>query len=162
MKDIDSPAFLPFAIFLLILAAQPSSAQGVVCLDQQSGQVDTNATQAFADMQGRFDANLAQALAGTWYSETQSPATGQTSLLYVTYGADGTLSYQNRVCDQSGACSDYQGQGAWAAIAAGGGFSGIQMVSDQGRNQLCTGFSGSLLDEMTMQSGAGAIFRRVR
>ena len=154
---------VPLVLSIALACCQAAAAQTVVCLDQQSGQVDANATQAFADMQGRMDAGLAQAMAGTWYSETQSPATGQTSALYVTYGSDGSLSYQNRVCDQTGACSDYQGQGAWAALPLGGGqFSGIQMISDQGRNQLCSGFSGTFVDQTTIQSGAGGVSRKVR
>jgi len=152
-------------LVLSIVAAgcQAALAQTVVCLDQQSGQVDANATQTFADMQGRMDPALVQALSGAWYSETQSPATGQVSKLYITFGPDGSLGYQNRVCDQTGACSDYQGQGAWAALSLGGGqFSGMQMVSDQGRNQLCTGFSGTFIDQMTIQTGAGGVMRRVQ
>ena len=159
MKMISAAAML--CGFVTIATA--SSAQNVVCLDQQSGQVDGNATQAFADMQGRMDTELAQAMAGNWYSETPAAATGQISYLYVTYGANGSFSYQNRVCDQSGACSDYQGSGAWAAMQLGGGqFSGIQMVSDQGRNQLCTGFTGRFVDQVTIQWGAGGVSRRVQ
>lgn len=135
----------------------------VVCLNQQSGQIDQAATQAFSDMQARMDPQIAQAMAGSWYSETPSPATGQISRLAVAYGADGSLGYQNEVCDQSGACSNYQGSGAWAAIHLGNGqFSGIQMISDQGRNQECTGFSGRFLDADTIQSGAGGVSRRMR
>lgn len=138
-------------------------AQGVVCLDQQNGQVDMAATQAFADMQARMDPQIAQAMAGSWYSETPSPATGQISRLAVSYGSDGSLSYHNQVCDQSGACGTYQGSGAWAAIHMGNGqFSGIQMISDQGRNQECTGFTGQFLDANTIQSGAGGISRRMQ
>ena len=143
-------------------AASPAAAQNAMCLSQQSGQVDAAATQALTDMASRRDPQLAQAMAGTWYSETSSPDTGQISRLYVSYGADGQMQYQNQVCDQSGACNQYQGSGLWAAIPMGNGsFSGIQMISDQGRNQECTGFSGRFLDQQTIQSGAGGISRRV-
>lgn len=152
---------LAVAVALLVLPG--AAGAQVVCLNQQSGQIDQAATQAFADMSQRMDGQLAQAMAGTWYSETPSPATGQISRLAVSYGPDGSLSYQNQVCDQSGACFNYQGSGAWAAIHLGNGqFSGIQMISDQGRNQECTGFSGQFLDSDTIQSGAGGVSRRMR
>ncbi len=145
------------------LQAGAAGAQQVFCLDRQSGRIDPAATQAFAEMQARRDPRITQALAGSWWSETQSPATGQISRLAVTYGADGALAYQNQVCDASGACGMYQGAGAWAAIDLGNGaFSGIQMISDQGRNQECTGFSGRFLDTDMIQSGAGGISRRMR
>lgn len=114
-------------------------------------------------MQSRTSSQLAQAMAATWYSETRSPQTGQVSRLYLSYGANGALSYQNQVCDTSGACNNYQGSGTWAATSMGGSaFSGIQMISDQGRNQECTGFSGQFLDQNTIQSGAGGMMRRVQ
>lgn len=145
-----------------IAVSSPAAAQNGVCLSQQSGQIDAAATQALTDMAARRDPQLAQAMAGTWYSETPAAATGQISRLYVSYGADGQLQYQNQVCDQSGACNQYQGSGLWAAISLGNGtFSGIQMISDQGRNQECTGFTGRFLDQQTIQSGAGGISRRV-
>lgn len=148
--------------FIVALAASDAMAQEA-CVHQQSGQVDVNATQAFMDMASRTDPRLAQALAGSWYSETPSPMTGQISRLMVTYSADGQLSYENQVCDQSGFCSQYQGNGLWAAILLGdGSISGVQMVSDQGRNHECTGFSARLLDAGTLQYGAGGIARRVR
>ncbi|MGH6752411.1 MAG: hypothetical protein ACREDP_09610 [Bradyrhizobium sp.] len=101
-------------------------------------------------------------MTGTWYSETPSPATGQISRLSVSYGPDGQVQYQNQVCDTTGACSNFQGTGLWAAISLGNGsFSGIQMISDQSRNQECTGFTGRFLDAQTIQSGAGGIARRV-
>ena len=152
-------AFVTFSA----LIALPVAAQNVFCLDQQSGQVNAQATQAFADMQDRMDPQLAQAMAGNWYSETPSPQTGQISRLQISYGAEGGLNYQNQVCDASGACNTYQGQRAWAAMSLqAGSFSGIQMISDQGRNQECTGFSGQFLDQNTIQSGAGGIMQRVR
>ena len=145
-----------------VAISSPAAAQNVACLNQQSGQVDAAATQALSDMAARRDPQLAQAMSGTWYSETSSPATGQISRLYIQYGPDGQLQYQNQVCDGSGACNGYQGNGLWAAIPMGNGsFSGIQMISDQGRNQECTGFTGRFLDAQTIQSGAGGISRRV-
>ena len=142
--------------------SSPAAAQNAVCLNQQSGQIDPAATQALNDMAARRDPQLVQAMAGTWYSETNSPATGQISRLYVSYGQGGQLQYQNQVCDSTGACSGYQGNGLWAAIFLGNGsFSGIQMISDQSRNQECTGFSGRFLNAQTIQSGAGGISRRV-
>ncbi len=42
-----------------------------------------------------------------------------------------------------------------------GAFTGISMISDQGRNQ-CTGFSGQFLNQNTIQSGAGGIMQRVQ
>lgn len=150
------------AVLATLAFAGTAPAQGVVCLDQQNGAVDAAATQAFADMQARTDPGLAQMLAGSWYSETPSPATGQISRLAVSYGPEGSLSYRNQVCDQSGACSEYQGFGAWAAMPVGDDqFSGIQMISDQGRTQECTGFSGMFLDADTIQSGAGGVARRM-
>ena len=140
----------------------PAVAQDVACRNQQSGEVDAAATQTFADMAARRDPQLTQLMAGTWFSESPSPATGQISRLAVTYGADGQLHYQNQVCDASGACSNYQGTGLWAAVPLGdGSFSGIQMITDQSRNQECTGFSGRFLDSQTIQSGAGGISRRI-
>ncbi len=148
---------------VICAVASPGLAQTVFCLDRQSGQVDQAASQAFADMQDRMDPQLAQAMSGTWYSETSSPQTGQVSRLQISYGANGNLTYQNQVCDSSGACNNYQGQGAWAAMQTGNGaFTGISMISDQGRNQECTGFSGQFLDQNTIQSGAGGILRRVQ
>lgn len=106
---------------------------------------------------------LSLAMAGTWYSETQSPQTGQVSRLYLSYGANGALNYQNQVCDASGACNSYQGSGAWAAMPiSGSAFSGIQMISDQGRNQECTGFFGQFVDQNTIQAGAGGMMKRVQ
>mgnify|MGYP000058817744 CR=1 FL=1 len=142
--------------------SSPAAAQNIACLNQQSGQVDVAATQALSDMAARMDQQLAQAMAGNWYSETNVPATGQISRLLVSYAPDGQMQYHNQVCDSSGACSNYQGNGLWAAISLGNGaFSGIQLISDQGRNQECTGFSGQFLDAQTIQSGAGGIARRV-
>ncbi len=147
----------------VVALATPLAAQSVFCLDRQSGQIDQAASQAFADMQSRMDPQLAQAMAGTWYSETNSPQTGQISRLQISYSANGALSYQNQVCDSSGACNNYQGQGAWAAMQTGNGaFTGISMISDQGRNQECTGFSGQFLDQNTIRSGAGGIMQRVQ
>lgn len=149
-------------VFFLILPGA-ATAQQVFCLDRNSGGVNAAATQAFADMQARMDGQLAQTIAGTWYGETQSPQTGQVSRLYVTYGADGSLSYQNQVCDGSGACSQYQGQGAWAGMqTGGGGYTGIQMISDQSRNQECTGFAGRFVDQNTIQSDTGGTMQRVQ
>ena len=129
--------------------SSPAAAQNAVCLNQQSGQIDAAATQALNDMAARRDPQLV-------------PATGQISRLYVSYGQGGQLQYQNQVCDSTGACSGYQGNGLWAAIPLGNGsFSGIQMISDQSRNQECTGFSGRFLNAQTIQSGAGGISRRV-
>jgi hypothetical protein len=156
-------AALPLVLLLVLTSAHSAGAQGLFCLNQQSGQIDPQATQAFADMAARMDSQLAQAMSGTWYSETTAAQTGQISRLYLSYTADGQLTYQNQVCDASGACSAYQGSGAWAAMAlGGGGFSGIQLISDQGRTQECTGFSGQFLDADTIQSGAGGIARRVQ
>jgi hypothetical protein len=36
------------------------------------------------------------------------------------------------------------------------------MISDQGRNQECTGFSGQLLDQNSVRFGAGGVMQRVR
>lgn len=155
------------AILAAVAASLPlpsaATAEGVVCLDRNSGQVDVAATQAFADMASRTDPAVRQALAGTWYLESASPGTGQISRLTTLYGADGQLAYQNQVCDASGACSQYQGLGAWAALVLGdGSLSGIQMISDQGRNQECTGFTARLIDPGTLQYGAGGVARRVQ
>lgn len=153
----------PLLAVLACTLTTPAQSQTVFCLDRQSGQIDQAASQAFADMASRMDPQLAQALAGTWYSETPSPQTGQLSRLQISYGANGALSYQNQVCDSSGACNSYQGQGAWAAMQSGNGaFTGISMISDQGRNQECTGFSGQFLDQNTIQTGAGGIMQRVQ
>jgi hypothetical protein len=160
-EDIDVLKLV--SLILPLALATPAVAQSVICLERQSGQVDGQATQAFADMQARTTPDLAQAMAGNWYSENTSPQTGQISRLYLSYGANGSLSYQNQVCDSSGACNSYQGSGAWAAMPMGGtAFSGIQMISDQGRNQECTGFSGQFVDRNTIQSGAGGMMRRVQ
>lgn len=151
----------PMLSILLFMTVEPALAQDVYCMRQ--GQFDQAATQTFADMRQRTDQQLAQALAGTWYGETNSPQTGQVSRLYVTYGADGSFSYQNQVCDQTGACGQYQGMGAWAAMqTGGGGFSGIQMVSDQSRNQECSGFAGRFVDQNTIQSDTGGYMQRVQ
>jgi hypothetical protein len=160
MSRIPVPLFLWVPLMFGMLSA-PASAQGAYCLTQ--GQVNAQATQAFADMSQRTDPQLVQAMAGTWYSESPSPQTGQVSRLYVTYGADGSLSYQNQVCDSYGACSTYEGVGAWAAMqTGGGGFTGIQMITDQSRNQECTGFAGRFVDQNTIQSDTGGYSQRVR
>ena len=86
----------------------PAVAQGVACRNQQSGEVDAAATQTFADMAARTDPQLAQSMAGTWFSETPSPSTGQISRLSVTYGADGRLQYQNQVWKLHQSCKQYQ------------------------------------------------------
>lgn len=151
-------------LLTLVVFAMPgvAGAQTLTCLNQSTGAIDGAATQAFADMQARTDSRLAQALAGTWYSETPSPATGQISRLELSYGADGSLSYRNQVCDQMGFCPTYEGFGAWAAIdLGGGGFSGIQMISDLNRNHECTGFSGQFLDGNTVRSGTGGLSYRM-
>ncbi len=80
----------------------PAAAQNAVCLSQQSGQIDAAATQALNDMAARRDPQLAQAMAGTWYSETSAQATGHISRLYVSYGADGQMQYQTRSAIRAG------------------------------------------------------------
>lgn len=150
------------AALLMVLPAASAFAQDAVCVDAGSGQVDPAASGVFADLAGRTEPAVRQALAGTWYSETPAPMTGQVSRLLLTYGSDGRLSYDNEVCDASGFCGRYQGAGYWAAVVLGdGSLSGMQIVSDQGRNHACTGFSARLLDAATLQYGAGGIARRV-
>ena len=80
-----------FLAVLVFSITTPALSQTVFCLDRQSGQVDQAASQAFADMQSRMDPQLAQAIAGTWYSETNSPQTGQISRLQISYQANGGL-----------------------------------------------------------------------
>lgn len=147
---------------LALLAGGAALAQGEYCADA-NGNVDAVATQTWRDVVGRADAGFMQQLAGTWYSQTQSPSTGQVAETYVTYAPDGGYQYQQRICSQTG-CNDYSGGGSWAAFPMGDGasYTIMTMTTDQSRVQQCYGTTSRLVDADTIQDNLGNIARRAR
>lgn len=155
----SSSAFrAPLAVLLL---CGPALAQCEYCADA-NGNVDANATQAWAQMQERADGAFMEQLAGTWYSQTQSPATGQTAETYVTYAPDGRYQYQQRICSATG-CNDYGGGGSWAAFPMGGGaYTIMTITTDQSRSQQCYGTTSRMVDANTVVDNLGTVSRRTQ
>lgn len=146
---------------LLIACACPALAQGDVYCQAANGAYDAAATDTFMQLAGRNDAQAAQFLVGTWYSESTSPR-GQQARAQLIYTADGQFAYQQRICDQLGYCSDFQGMGYWAAMMLNSGeIQLMTILSDQSRNHECTGADLQILDPSHYQS-AGVVAERVQ
>jgi hypothetical protein len=121
------------------LAAGSAAADESFC--KRQGQFDQQATDTLQQMVERTDRQLQQFLAGTWYFETQSPSTGQTSYMYYTFGPDMLFAYQNRVCKGTG-CNDYEGAGVFAGVPIGNGqYTMMLSISDNNRDHECSGFA---------------------
>lgn len=146
-----------------LLCGTSAFAQAEVCVDPNTHQVDGGATQTWQAMTQRSDASVMAQLAGTWYIETQNSYTGQVDHQYQQYSPDGFFNYQDRVCDGSGACNDYAGQGNYAVIGLpDGSLQLMTIVSDLNRDRQCTGTAARFMDADTVQFSTGGMLRRVR
>lgn len=146
---------------LLSAASFPSMAQQQVCIRPGTNQIDQQATQTFQQMMASADQQTMQAISGVWYSETQSPSTGQVDYQYNSYEPNGLFQYSSRVCSRI-QCSDFAGHGMYAAVSQGSGqFTVMLMVSDMSRDRQCTGWTGRFVDQQTIQTANGYM-RRTR
>lgn len=145
-----------------LVAVLPASAQNDVCIDPQTGQIDQTATAGWQQFQAAADQQAVAALTGVWYTEVTNPATGQVDYRYHALEPNGLFSYQSRVCDQTGFCSDYAGHGFWAAqTASDGSFAVMTIVSDLSRSNLC-GISYSRLAGDQLHDNLGGVWLRTR
>lgn len=142
--------------------ANAALAQTDVCIKRGTNGVDRDATAAWREMEERKDPQFMAAMQGVWYTETQSPQTGQASYLYLTYQANGIVDYQNRVCSNLG-CNDYAGHGLFAGFFLGNGrYTSMSIISDLNRDRECTGSTGRFLDETTIEDSNGGRLTKIR
>lgn len=147
---------------LLIAGATPAFGQTDVCIIRGTNGIDENATQRWRDMEARADPAFMKAIAGVWYAEIASPATGQVDYRYHSFQDNGLFDYQDRVCSATG-CNDYAGHGLFAGFfTAGRDFTLMLIVSDLNRDRECAGGSGRLTGTDRMVDGTGTTWRRVR
>ncbi|UJW85034.1 hypothetical protein [Devosia sp. SL43] len=152
---------LPTALVTLLLLASPALAQNDVCLDA-NGNVDQAATVGWQNFQAGASADAMQQLVGTWYTEIPSPQTGQMAYRYQTLEPNGLFTMQTRVCDSTGACSDYPGHGFWAAQGGqGGAFTTMTITSETQVTNFC-GITQVMLQGNMMQSAQGQVWQRVQ
>lgn len=152
------------AVVLVCATSGHAQAQNAVCIDPNTGQVDQQGTAAWDYIAQNTDAELANALTGTWYSEIPAPRTGQVSYQYQSYEPGFLFRYRDRVCGgMINTCSDFEGHGFWAVMPNGDGtMTTMLIVSDLQRDRQCIGGSSRLLDANTLQSAGGQIWRRVQ
>ena len=152
---------LPTALATLLVLATPALAQNDVCMDNY-GNVDQNATAGWQNFQAGANPQLMQQLAGTWYTEIPSPQTGQVAYRYQTLEPNGLFTTQTRVCDSTGACSDYPGHGFWAAQGGqGGALTTMTIFSDTQVTNFC-GLAQVQLQGSMMQTSTGQAWQRVQ
>ena len=146
----------------VLTAVLPAAAQNDVCVNPQTGQIDQAATEGWQQFQAAADPSATAALAGVWYTEVTNPGTGQVDHRYHTLEPNGLFSYQSRVCDQLGLCSDFAGHGFWAVQTANdGSFAIMTIVSDMSRTNLC-GISYSRMAGDQLQDNMGGVWVRAR
>jgi hypothetical protein len=128
------------AVFLVVFLASAGAARADndVCVDPQTGMVNQQATEGWQQFQAAANPQAMQQLAGVWYTEIRSPSTGQIDYHYNMFEPNGLYQYTSKVCSSDGLCSDYQGQGFWAAqMDNSGTLVTMTIVSDLSRTNLC-------------------------
>lgn len=152
------------ALAAVLLWTGSAAAQTDFCINPSTGQPDQAATATWQQMRQTADPSLMQALVGTWYAEIRAPATNQVDYHYTIYEPGGLFQYQSRVCGgMMNACSDYSGQGGYAARGAGDGSMMVMLlVSDLNRNQQCVGSLSRFTDGQTIVDSTGTTWRKVR
>lgn len=151
------------ALTAMLFATSPALAQAVACVDPNTRQIDPGATQTFQAMAARSDPQIMGQLAGTWYIESRNPYNSQVDYQYQQYSPDGFFNYRDRVCDGSGACNDYDGQGNYAVIGLPDGTIQLMtIVSDLSRDRQCSGSVARFVDANTVQFSTGGMMQRVQ
>jgi len=143
--------------------AGPALAQNDVCVDPQSGMVNQTATDGWHQFQAAASREAMQALAGVWYGEIRSPATGQIDYHYNSFEPNGLYQYQSKVCSSDGLCSDYQGHGFWATQqGADQTLVTMTIVSDLSRTNLCGISYARFVGPQALQDTNGVTWTKVQ
>ncbi len=152
---------LPLLACLMVLGTLPAYAQADVCMDAQ-GNVDQTATQGWQGFLANANTQLMRQLVGVWYTEINSPSTGQIAYRYQTLEPNGLFTMQTRVCDSMNMCSDYPGHGAWAAQGQGNTFTMMVIVSDTQVTNFCSMTQVRMPSAGVMQTQNGQVWQRVQ
>lgn len=147
--------------------ALAATAAALLAATSATAQVRCGGPQSNAQFQrllARPDPRVAQLMAGTWYAETRSPATGQVNYGYQTFQRNGLWQYHNRVCGgMLPACSDYEGHGLFAGVVQGDGSINVMIAySDLRVTNGCTATVLRAVGPGVLRDGNGAIIRKIR
>lgn len=146
-----------------LAAAAPALAQNDVCVDPQSGMVNQTATDGWRQFQAAASRDAMQALAGVWYGEIRSPATGQIDYHYNSFEPNGLYQYRSRVCGPDGLCSDYEGHGFWATQQSPDQtLVTMTIVSDLSRTSLCGMSYARFVAPQILQDTGGVTLTKVQ
>lgn len=129
------------------LASGPASAREDFCYKPRTQQIDKKATKAYREFAKKQNEKLMQNLSGVWFLRTDSPSTGQISLLWQTFEPNGLYSYYNEVCTAQ--CpfgpTIVNGVGVYTLRGDAKGFLGSKIVSDTGSlDHACLSLNGRL------------------
>lgn len=141
--------------------AGEAAAQQVYCMN--NGQMDPLKTQQLSQaLQQPPNPQVAATMAGTWYTEIQSPQTGQVAYTWVTYQPNGVYDYQARVCS-SMLCSDAYATGIYVGYPLGdGGISLLINYSSTSVDHACIGAVTRPFGNGMLQDSNGQVWRRVQ
>lgn len=153
------------SLAVLVASGGVANAAGLFqdCRTQQ-GQVDPQQTQNWVRLMQANDMQGAQQVAGVWYTEIPAPELNMITYQHQMFYPNGIWEYQNRVCTGgTNACGDYAGHGQFAAVRQNDGTLYVMVnFSDTQRTNTCTGSFARFPDPQTMETSAGARFKRVR
>lgn len=156
MKNILS------SLGLIVLAATPALAQTNACLDQ-NGNVDQTATAGWQQFEAQANPQAMQQLVGVWYTQVPSQFNPQqVAERYTTYEPNGLFTTATRVCTNGQMCSDYPGQGMWAAQAQGNILVTMSIFSDTSVTSHCSLTQMQFNGPNTMRDSNGYVSQRVR
>ena len=150
------------ALIWFVVSSVAAYAQNDVCRDQ-NGNVDQTATQGWQNFAANADPQAMQQMIGVWYTETPNQLNpSQVAQRYYTMEPAGSFTTQTRVCYNGQACSEYPGQGIWAAQMQGNALVLMSVFSDTQVTNYCSLSQLQLAGPGAMQDSNGQAWQKVR